>query len=55
VDEIKQVMQSVLDTIREAGGTQTKAMEGEPGKQLSLTVMKNSAIQPPGFGIDAMF
>jgi translation initiation factor IF-3 len=41
VDEIKQVMQSVLDTIREAGGTQTKAMEGEPGKQLKITAQKN--------------
>ncbi|EKV06780.1 Translation initiation factor IF3, putative [Penicillium digitatum] len=41
VDEIKQVMQSVLDTIREAGGTQTKAMEGEPGKQLRITAQKN--------------
>ncbi|KAJ5835223.1 hypothetical protein N7447_001249 [Penicillium robsamsonii] len=40
VDEIKQVMQSVLDTIREAGGTQTKAMEGEPGKQLKITAQK---------------
>lgn len=42
VDEIKQVMQSVLDTIREAGGTQTKAMEGEPGKQLKITAQKNT-------------
>ncbi|CAI7570638.1 unnamed protein product [Penicillium glandicola] len=42
VDEIKQVMQSVLDTIREAGGTQTKAMEGEPGKQLRITAQKNN-------------
>ncbi|KAJ5773511.1 hypothetical protein N7457_008407 [Penicillium paradoxum] len=41
VDEIKQVMQSVLDTIREAGGTQTKAMEGEPGKQLKITAQKS--------------
>ncbi|KAJ5130717.1 uncharacterized protein N7515_006756 [Penicillium bovifimosum] len=40
VDEIKQVIQSVLDTIREAGGTQTKAMEGEPGKQLKITAQK---------------
>lgn len=40
VDEIKQVMQSVLDTIREAGGTQTKPMEGEPGKQLKITAQK---------------
>lgn len=41
VDEIKQVMQSVLNTVREAGGTQTKAMEGEPGKQLRITAQKN--------------
>ncbi|CAI7647790.1 unnamed protein product [Penicillium pancosmium] len=40
VDEIKNVMQSVMDTIREAGGTQTKAMEGEPGKHVILTVTK---------------
>ncbi|KAJ5551237.1 hypothetical protein N7535_000820 [Penicillium sp. DV-2018c] len=42
VDEIKHVIQSVLDTIREAGGTQTKAMEGEPGKQLRITAQKAS-------------
>ncbi|KAJ5166888.1 uncharacterized protein N7482_005669 [Penicillium canariense] len=41
VDEIKQVIQSVLDTTREAGGTQVKAMEGEPGKQVILTVKKD--------------
>lgn len=40
VDEIKQVIQSVLDTTREAGGTQVKAMEGEPGKQVIITVKK---------------
>ncbi|KAJ5717123.1 hypothetical protein N7488_002769 [Penicillium malachiteum] len=40
VDEIKHVMQSVLDTTREAGGTQVKAMEGEPGKRVMLTVKK---------------
>jgi translation initiation factor IF-3 len=40
VDEIKNVMQSVMDTIREAGGTQIKPMEGEPGKHVILTVTK---------------
>lgn len=40
VEEIKHVMQTVLDTVREAGGTQTKAMEGEPGKHVILTVTK---------------
>ncbi|KAJ5627898.1 hypothetical protein N7490_010126 [Penicillium lividum] len=40
VDEIKYVMQNVLDTTREAGGTQVKAMEGEPGKRVMLTVKK---------------
>ncbi|KAJ5664084.1 hypothetical protein N7507_004815 [Penicillium longicatenatum] len=40
VDEIKHVMQTVLDTTREAGATQVKAMEGEPGKRVLLTVKK---------------
>ncbi|KAJ5987164.1 hypothetical protein N7451_011529 [Penicillium sp. IBT 35674x] len=40
VDEIKHVMQTVLDTTREAGGTQVKPMEGEPGKRVLLTVKK---------------
>ena len=42
VDEIKQVMQSVLETIKEAGGTQVKAMEGEPGKHVTITVKKEN-------------
>ena len=42
VDEIKHVMQSVLDTTREAGGTQVKAMEGEPGKHVTITVKKEN-------------
>ncbi|KAJ5682340.1 hypothetical protein N7462_005505 [Penicillium macrosclerotiorum] len=42
VDEIKQVIQSVLDTTREAGGTQVKTMEGEPGKQVIITVKKET-------------
>lgn len=40
VEEIKNVMQTVMDTVREAGATQTKAMEGEPGKHVILTVTK---------------
>lgn len=43
VDEIKHVMQTVLDTTREAGATQVKAMEGEPGKQVIMTVRKESS------------
>jgi translation initiation factor IF-3 len=42
VDEIKHVMQRVLDTVREAGAHQTKAMEGEPGKQVTFTVQKDN-------------
>lgn len=40
VEEIKQVIQSVVDTTREAGGSQVKAMEGEAGKELKITVRK---------------
>jgi translation initiation factor IF-3 len=40
VDEIKHVMQGVLDTIKAAGARQTKEMEGELGKQLRMTAMK---------------
>ncbi|KAF7718898.1 Uncharacterized protein PECH_006636 [Penicillium ucsense] len=43
VDEIKHVIQTVLDTTREAGATQVKAMEGEPGKQIIITVKKDSS------------
>lgn len=42
VEEIKHVMQSVLDTTRELGGTQVKAMEGEPGKHVIMTLKKDS-------------
>lgn len=42
VDEIKHVMKSVLDTSKELGGTQVKAMEGEPGKHVVLTVKKET-------------
>ena len=42
VDEIKHVMQRVLNTVREAGANQTKAMEGEPGKQVTFTVQKDN-------------
>ncbi|KAJ5771203.1 uncharacterized protein N7511_003254 [Penicillium nucicola] len=41
VDEIKQVMQKVLDTVREAGANQIKPMEGEPGKVVTFTVQKD--------------
>jgi translation initiation factor IF-3 len=40
VDEIKHVMQGVLDTIKAAGARQTREMEGELGKQLKITAMK---------------
>ncbi|KAJ5161483.1 translation initiation factor IF3 [Penicillium capsulatum] len=40
VDEIKHVIQSVLDTTKNAGATQVKAMEGEPGQQMKITVRK---------------
>lgn len=42
VEEIKHVMQSVLDTTRELGATQVKPMEGEPGKQVIITVKKET-------------
>ncbi|KAJ5204447.1 uncharacterized protein N7498_005326 [Penicillium cinerascens] len=42
VDEIKHVMQSVMDTTKEIGGTQVKAMEGEPGKHVIITVKKEN-------------
>lgn len=42
VEEIKHVMQSVLNTTRELGATQVKAMEGEPGKHVIITVKKET-------------
>lgn len=42
VEEIKHVMQSVLNTTKELGATQVKAMEGEPGKHVILTVKKET-------------
>jgi translation initiation factor IF-3 len=42
VDEIKHVMQSVMDTTKEIGGTQVKGMEGEPGKHVIITVKKET-------------
>ncbi|OQD78479.1 hypothetical protein PENDEC_c001G05066 [Penicillium decumbens] len=42
VDEIKHVMQSVMDTTKQIGGTQVKGMEGEPGKHVILTVKKEN-------------
>ncbi|KAJ5902085.1 hypothetical protein N7495_002613 [Penicillium taxi] len=41
VDEIKHVIQSVMDATREAGGTLVKPMEGEPGKQVTITAKKD--------------
>lgn len=40
VDEIKQVMQTVLDTIKGAGARQSQDMEGEVGKQLKIFAKK---------------
>lgn len=42
VEEIKHVMQSVLNTTRDLGATQVKAMEGEPGKHVIITVKKET-------------
>lgn len=42
VEEVKQVMQSVLDTVRDAGATQIKAMEGKPGEHVILVVKKET-------------
>ncbi|KAJ5091652.1 hypothetical protein NUU61_006522 [Penicillium alfredii] len=42
VDEIKHVMQSVIETSKEAGATQVKGMEGEPGKHVIITVKKEN-------------
>jgi translation initiation factor IF-3 len=40
VEEIKNVMDSVLQTTKEADATQIKPMEGEPGKHVTLFVKK---------------
>jgi translation initiation factor IF-3 len=40
VEEIKQTVQGVLDTIKAAGARQTSEMEGELGKQLKITARK---------------
>lgn len=40
VDEIKKVMQNVLDTIKAAGARQTQEIEGEVGKQLKIFAKK---------------
>ncbi|KAL2803287.1 translation initiation factor IF-3, C-terminal domain-containing protein [Aspergillus granulosus] len=40
IEEVKSVMDKVLQTVKDAGAVQTKAMEGEPGKRLTLSVKK---------------
>ncbi|KAL2006002.1 hypothetical protein VTN00DRAFT_9656 [Thermoascus crustaceus] len=39
-EEVKNLMDNVLETIKEANATQIKGMEGEPGKHVILTVKK---------------
>ncbi|KAF7594672.1 hypothetical protein BBP40_008565 [Aspergillus hancockii] len=43
VEEIKQVMDSVLQATKEANAMQVKPMEGEPGKHVILSVKKKDA------------
>ncbi|KAL3444495.1 translation initiation factor IF-3, C-terminal domain-containing protein [Aspergillus insuetus] len=43
VEEVKSVMDKVLQAIKDADAVQTKAMEGEPGRRLMLTVKKSEA------------
>lgn len=42
VEEIKHVMQKVMDTTKECKATLVKAMEGEPGKHVVITVKKET-------------
>lgn len=42
VDEVKNLMDSVLETVKGADATQVKPMEGEPGKQVTLVVKKRA-------------
>lgn len=42
VDEIKHVMQSVIETIKECGGSQVKPMDGDPGQHVIITAMKQN-------------
>ncbi|KAJ0415278.1 translation initiation factor IF-3, C-terminal domain-containing protein [Aspergillus carlsbadensis] len=41
IEEVKSVMEKVLQTVKDADAVQAKAMQGEPGKRLMLTVKKN--------------
>jgi translation initiation factor IF-3 len=43
VEEVKSVMDKVLQAVKDADAVQTKAMEGEPGRRLMLTVKKSEA------------
>lgn len=43
VEEVKKVMDTVLDTIKEADAAQVKPMEGEPGKHVLIVVKKKDA------------
>lgn len=40
VEEVKHLMNTVLETVKAAEATQVKPMEGEPGKQVTLVVKK---------------
>lgn len=40
VEEVKHLMDTVLETVKAADATQVKPMEGEPGKQVTLVVKK---------------
>ncbi|RAH65708.1 putative translation initiation factor IF3 [Aspergillus aculeatinus CBS 121060] len=39
-EEVKNLMDKVVDTIKEANGMQIKPMEGEPGRAVTITVRK---------------
>lgn len=41
VEEIKHLMDSVIETVKEANALQVKPMEGEPGKHVVLVVKKS--------------
>ncbi|KAL3456896.1 translation initiation factor IF-3, C-terminal domain-containing protein [Aspergillus heterothallicus] len=41
VEEVKSVIDKVLQTVKDAGAVQTKPMEGEPGKRLTIIVKKS--------------
>ncbi|KAJ9213875.1 hypothetical protein DTO166G4_4486 [Paecilomyces variotii] len=42
-EEVKKVMDTVLDTVRDADAAQMKPMEGEPGKHVLMVVKKKDA------------